>query len=904
MKNCRPFELRCTGHDAKLISASNFIEGQGMLKRLIVAAAMIVALLLSFMPDGSFAEGSISEYKRLADLALPGRPVRASVDATGNIYAVEAGRPYLAKYSAFGEFLGSMPLSSVPTAIKVAADGLLYVGLKDKIEIYNGTTLLRTITGISHPVSIDVAISGAMYVVDLKHYCVKIVSPSGDITVVGDYKVFGSDLRDLVIDEPNNELYVLDRNEPASDLYVWRVQTFDLSGNFLRSFSHYGYAAEGTLISASSLIVDEQRRVYVADNVQNIIGVFDHTGNHLGSLYDAANPYYNPVEMEYRNNRLYFLSFLGNRVTVLGLAGYADLAVLPGKVDLEVQGPYLKGEKAITISNTGSGNLQWSAASDADWLALSKTSGSIGGGLQDQAEIAVNTSGLLPGRHTGKITFAFNGGVSYLGVTVDVLPPPVLTVSPAGMELQAEAGAAVSAQATIELSNDLSGSLVWTASSDREWLSISPATGRSHELTPAIVTVNTAGLVPGIYTGRISITSDGMPGSPSEISIKLVVVATNMIQVATNNENAVFSISGPQSFSGSGSSWSASNIADGAYTITYGEVSGLKTPMPETKTVAGGNTITFTGNYEEMRPASIVVTLGGSNDATNVKLMDLHGIVNEFVAFKKMRGGVVTAAGDLDGDGMIEIAATIHHGRSRVGVFDQSGRPLAAFSAFPGNGTYDISTADLDNDGAAELIVSKSSGTPEIRVLSFNKGSVTDTGIHLTPYGDTEFSSLLVGAGDIDGDGSREVVTVLASGKTILIRVWEPEMSAGPGAWTVSLKKEVCLEVKPRTILRGLALKATGNSAADDIMIMRHDGSMIMVGPDNIVREVSLAAAYGVSDMSAEDVNGDGQIEIITGLKDGTVKVFALDGTELKSIKAFRTNSGARVAGIPEGVDR
>ncbi|TAN40756.1 MAG: hypothetical protein EPN25_06595 [Nitrospirae bacterium] len=889
-----------------MTNSNSFQFNNVLLKGLarMISTGLIAAVLMSCMSGISSAEGGLTEYTRLADLVLPGRPVRASVDASGNIYVVEAATSYLAKYSPQGEVLTSLPLSSAPTAVKVADDGLLYIGLKDKIEIYDGTTLRKTVQGIAQPVAIEVSSTGSIYAVDLKRYCVTIISPGGDIAVVGDHNSFGSDLRDLVLDEANQEFYLLDRNEPVSGSSVWRVQVFDLNGSLLRSFSHFGSATDGTLISASSLAVDAQRRVYIADNVQNIIGVFDHAGNYLGSLYDTADPYYNPVEMEYRNNRLYLMSFLGNKVTVLGFDGYADLVVLPDRLDLKVQGPFVSGERRMTLSSTGRGTLNWSAASDPDWLGLSKTAGSIGGGLEDEAEVAVNTTGLGPGTHTGKITFSFNGGSSTVSVTVDVLPPPVLSVSPARMAFDTYSGTMLSRQATIELNNDLSGALAWTAVSDSRWLGISPASGESNTMTTALVTVDAAGLLPGTYRGKISVAADGNSVIPAEVSVELTVLANNTIRVKTNKGNAVFSISGPQSFQGSGSSWSVSNVADGSYTITYAEVRGARTPGPETQTVAGGSTIIFTGNYNDIAHESIIVTQAGRMDTTGLKLIDIYGNVREFAAFGLMRGGLVTALGDLDGDGLNEIAAAIHHGSSRVGIFDQSGREIFKFAAFTGSGTYDISAADLSADGSSELIISKSSGTPVVRVLSFSKGMVADTGIHFIPYGEAKGADLLVAAGDVDGDGKTDIVTALASDSAILIKVWSPDMSEVHGKWTVSLKKEISVDLAPRASLKGLAVNPAAGNRAADVMVMRNDGHMTIVGADGPAREVSVGVE-GITDMEAGDVDGDGNVEIITGLTDGTVKIFSLDGILVNSMRTFITRSGVRVSvGVAGGVVR
>jgi hypothetical protein len=70
------------------------------------------------------------------------------------------------------------------------------------------------------------------------------------------------------------------------------------------------------------------------------------------------------------------------------------------------------------------------------------------------------------------------------------------------------------------------------------------------------------------------------------------------ITVSTNNAASTFNITGPATYSGSGTSWSQANAPAGAYTITYDPVTGYSTPASDTKTfVNSGETIAFAGTY-------------------------------------------------------------------------------------------------------------------------------------------------------------------------------------------------------------------------------------------------------------------------------------------------------------------
>ena len=75
-----------------------------------------------------------------------------------------------------------------------------------------------------------------------------------------------------------------------------------------------------------------------------------------------------------------------------------------------------------------------------------------------------------------------------------------------------------------------------------------------------------------------------------------ILPVTGTINVGTNVTGASFDLSGPASYSGT-NSLIQTNAPPGAYTITYNSVSGYVTPPPETKTLAAGNSIAFTGTY-------------------------------------------------------------------------------------------------------------------------------------------------------------------------------------------------------------------------------------------------------------------------------------------------------------------
>ena len=79
------------------------------------------------------------------------------------------------------------------------------------------------------------------------------------------------------------------------------------------------------------------------------------------------------------------------------------------------------------------------------------------------------------------------------------------------------------------------------------------------------------------------------------------------IEVQTNLNEAVFNLTGPGNYNGTGMLWTATEATPGSYTITYGGVPDYETPPSETKTLPSGGSISFTGEYNKIIPGTIEV---------------------------------------------------------------------------------------------------------------------------------------------------------------------------------------------------------------------------------------------------------------------------------------------------------
>jgi len=146
-------------------------------------------------------------------------------------------------------------------------------------------------------------------------------------------------------------------------------------------------------------------------------------------------------------------------------------------------------------------------------------------------------------------------------------------------------------------------------------------------------------------------------------------------------------------------------------------------------------------------------------------------------------GGVYVAAGDVDGDGIADLAISAGDGGgTRVRVFQ--GGTFTQLADFFGiddpdfRGGSHIAVADINGDGRADVLVSAGlGGGPRVAVydgMAFGMGDPVKLWADFFAFDSTERSGIFIAGGDVTGDGKAEVVAandsqvLLLSGASLL----------------------------------------------------------------------------------------------------------------------------------------
>lgn len=840
-------------------------------------------------------------------------PSSIAIDSKGNLYVTEGVKDTIKIFNQSGRLTGSIAHRK-PFGIAVDSGGLYVSSLKGTLTIYGTDLKVKKVvnTGIRYGSAVAVS-AERIYVSDPKWGGIRVYDKEGgylfNIKADSNFSPVW-----LVVEPSTSNIYAVTK-APAG------VYVFSQSGSLIRKFSSDAVETGGLMVSPRGILLDSSNRVYISDALgfQTFV-VFDTSNNYVCS-FGAGVAMNKPFGIAMGGNKiLYVLDKEGRKIVSMGIDDFVKMELSPSSLSFKAYGcGQGTPSQKITIANKGKGVLNWTLSPDSTWITVSQAKGQIPAASSGDIEVSVNADGMSVGTHKGSITVSSQGASESILVSVEILPPPVLSVSPTSLSFLVKGSNIPPAETVnIELKEDVSNLLEWTASSDSTWLKVSPSKGPSNTLSMVNVRVDVAGLNGGQYTGNVKVDANCAKGSPSMVKIDMTYIKGGTIKVITNLDEATYTITGPETYSGTGKYFIREAVPEGVYTVTFGRIKGFKTPSTQSQLISDGQVREFSGNYKDLRKSvKIVATMGKVPQSLTeeVRIFERQGtLISSFPISSKTgnRFSSETASGDIDGDGRDDIiVASIKATDGVITGYMPDGSQIAGLKAgiFKGMNA-EVAVGDVDGSGIKEIIVGGApyeGNSPQVRVLSFKNSQVGDTGVNFLAYEGS--SGVNVAGGDIDGDGMAEILTVAGGrGKTVIeVRIWKIDVSRGDGNW---------MPVPYTTFNAGVSFGSTDIGAGDldgdgtdeiivtlvpdsssktaTITAYRKDGSQVM--------SFDVEAPSGVV-ISAGDTDFDGTSEIVVG-DSGTsqapsrIRVYDAGGSLLSEFTAFdnKSVSGVKIS--------
>jgi len=534
-----------------------------------------------------------------------------------------------------------------------------------------------------------------------------------------------------------------------------------MDGNYHRQIRGGGGMMGGGNLHAAQGIAVDDTRVYIADSYHSAVAVYGKNGiflGYVGEYGENAGEMRIPLDIAFdRDGKLFVANNNNSRIEVIGIDSYTSLYLDPSIVNITVFENSAPFVQLVNISSDQ--NATWTAVENSTWLWL----GSGGGTTPGQLALNVNPAGLGVGTYSTIVTVTSGTGTEYaVAVNLSVIPlPKELSAAPSGIELTLQKNAMSLPDADITLTS-LNGSVTWTGASDKDWLSLDRSSGSTPDSIKAVITSNANTLAEGMYTGKITIDAGaGVIGSPATVDVTLRVIVAGTLKVITNNPDALFTITGPVDLSGSGTEWVNNEIAPGTYMISFDHIPGFEIPAPQTFSIETGRETVIEAVYEVKRPATHIVAASASSNGKKVVVLTLDGSeIASFVPFVSAEN-LIVSTGDVNGDGLDEIVVSDTHKMIKIFTFD--GEQLGGKKLPFWYGQQGMTVGDIDNDGIDEVIVSilearglVSARNSAVKVFEFMDGGLEEVG---TIYEVHDNFAMKIAVGDLDGDGSKDLVT-------------------------------------------------------------------------------------------------------------------------------------------------
>ncbi len=226
----------------------------------------------------------------------------------------------------------------------------------------------------------------------------------------------------------------------------------------------------------------------------------------------------------------------------------------------------------------------------------------VGSSTQTALQVSSWTNGAisaaLPATLTGLITIQVNATPGTDAITIMASP---LAASPSSLQFAYTLGGDVPAAQSIQLANNGSATVTWSATVSELWLSLSPASGTLPSTLS--VSVSPASLTAGTYTATVLITPSGTSNSPLMVNVTLTVAAVSGAALAVTPQALTFNYA-PGGTTPAAQTISIANTGSG----TLSWIASSSVPWATLSAASGTATASATAKLSvSVNPASLAV---------------------------------------------------------------------------------------------------------------------------------------------------------------------------------------------------------------------------------------------------------------------------------------------------------
>lgn len=302
---------------------------------------------------------------------------------------------------------------------------------------------------------------------------------------------------------------------------------------------------------------------------------------------------------------------------------------------------------------------------------------------------------------------------------------------------------------------------------------------------------------------------------------------------------------------------------------------GTKTVYAKFRNPSNNESATVTDTIELEKPMIVTAPRQGGGPQVRVWEWSNNKVSATKVSFMayaaSFRGGVNVAYGDVNGDGRFEIVtAPGPTGGPQVKVWDRNGKLLSQFMAYSASfrGGVKVAVGDLDGDGTDEIITGPQSiGAPQVRV--FDSAGKTKFTAGFYAYAKSFTGGVSVAAGDVNRDGKDEIITGAGLTGAPQVRVFSRygKSVSTPGFYAYDSKFRGGVTVSSADLDgdgKWEIITAPGQGGGANVRVFNSAGKPSVSGGYNAWKSSEAGARGGVA-ISATDFTGDGQAEVIGG---------------------------------------